>query len=272
MTTVAIIGVGKMGEAVLSGMLRSGWPVGQVLAVESREDRALELAQRYGVASASEVAAAVTCDAALIAVKPADAPAVARALSAAMPEGARGPLIISAAAGVPCATYERVLPAGHPVVRVMPNTPAMIGEGMSAISAGLHAGAADLAVAQQIFAAVGQVIEVPEAQLDAVTALSGSGPAYVFLLAESLIDAGTHLGLDRAVAAQLVAQTVVGAGLMLRDSGEAAHDLRLAVTSPNGTTAAAVQSFEAAGWREILAAGVRAARDRSLEMGADHAG
>jgi pyrroline-5-carboxylate reductase len=145
----------------------------------------------------------------------------------------------------------------------------MVGEGMSAISAGAGAGAQHLALARVIFEAVGQVVEVPEAQLDAVTALSGSGPAYLFLLAEAMVDAGADLGLDRAVAAALIAQTVIGAGVMLRDSGDDAASLRTAVTSPNGTTAAALDTFEAAGLRSILAAGVRAARDRSIAMGAE---
>jgi pyrroline-5-carboxylate reductase len=277
MTTLAIIGVGKMGEALLSGVLRSGWPAADVLAIEARSDRAAELAARYGVAAASDIAAAAHCDAVLIVVKPADAAAVVAAVAAALPEPgdqrpAARPLIISAAAGVSCATYERRLPPGHPVVRVMPNTPAMVGAGMSAISAGASAAQQDLALARVIFEAVGRVVEVPEAQLDAVTALSGSGPAYLFLLAEAMVDAGEQLGLDRTTAATLIAQTVVGAGVMLRDSGDDPATLRQAVTSPNGTTAAALDSFERAGLRSILAAGARAARDRSISMGAETAG
>jgi pyrroline-5-carboxylate reductase len=283
MTTLAIIGVGKMGEAILSGVLRSGWPAADVLAIESRSDRADELAAQYGVTAASDIAAAVHCDAVLIVVKPADAAAVVAVVAAALPDGdsdgdgdgnrspAARPLIISAAAGVPCSVYESRLPAGHPVVRVMPNTPAMVGEGMSAISAGAGAGPQHVALARVIFEAVGQVVEVPEAQLDAVTALSGSGPAYLFLLAEAMVDAGADLGLDRAIAATLIAQTVIGAGVMLRDSGDDAVTLRKAVTSPNGTTAAALDSFESAGLRSILAAGARAARDRSVAMGAETA-
>ncbi len=151
----------------------------------------------------------------------------------------------------------------------MPNTPMLVGEGMSAIAAGTHAGADDLARAEELLGAVGKVVRLPESQLDAVTALSGSGPAYVFLLAEAMIDAGVLIGLARPVATQLAVQTILGSAVMLRDSGDSATQLREAVTSPGGTTAAALRRLEDRGLRAALSDALEAARDRSREMAGD---
>jgi pyrroline-5-carboxylate reductase len=271
MTTLAIIGAGKLGGAVLAGVARSGWPLRQLCIVEADPARAQQLGEQYGVPVLSDIASAVDlADALLIAVKPADTAAVVDAIRAAIERAAGSalPLVISAAAGVPTRAYEARLPAGAPVVRVMPNTPAFVGEGMSAVSPGAHATRAHIDVAVRVFAAVGQVIEVPEDQQDAVTAISGSGPAYVFLAAEALIAAAVELGLAPEHARTLVVQTVVGAGAMLRDSGDDAATLRAAVTSPGGTTAAALAAFEAADLRGAFSAAARAARDRSRELGA----
>lgn len=269
MTTLAIIGAGRLGGSVLAGVARSGWPQTQLAIVEANPDRAAQLAREYGVPVLSDIAAAVDlADALLIAVKPQDTAAVADEIRLAVQAaGTPSPLVISAAAGISTAVYEARLPEGCPVVRVMPNTPAFVGEGMSAISAGRHAGREHLDVAVRIFAAVGRVLELPEKEQDAVTALSGSGPAYVFLVAEALVDAGVALGLTRDVARELVVQTVVGAGAMLRDSGDDAAALRAAVTSPNGTTAAAIAALESADLRGAFGAAARAARDRSVELG-----
>jgi pyrroline-5-carboxylate reductase len=269
---LAIIGVGKLGEALLSGVLSAGWDPSTILVHEAIGERAAQLAARYGVRVAADVrAAAAGASAVLVAVKPADTAAVAGELGAAGAAGDR-PLVISAAAGVPASAYESRLPVGSPVVRVMPNTPALVGEGMTAISAGAWAGAADLGVAREVFGAVGSVLEVPESQLDAVTAISGSGPAYIFLLAEALTEAGAALGLPAEVAAQLAIQTIVGAGVMLRDSGDDAATLRAAVTSPGGTTAAALEVFAGRDLRGIVAQAAAAAATRSAELGAQFGG
>jgi len=265
---LAIIGVGKLGEALLSGVLGAGWAAGSVLVVEARADRSAELVSRYGVRAVADVGtAAAAADTVLVAVKPADTATVADELGAAARSGAK-PLIISVAAGVPTAAFESRLPAGSPVVRVMPNTPALVGQGMTAIAGGAAAGPQHLATARELFGAVGAVVEVPQDQLDAVTALSGSGPAYLFLLAEALTDAGVGLGLSAEVAHQLVVQTIVGAGAMLRDAGDPPAALREAVTSPGGTTAAALEVFGRRGLPAIVAEAAQAAARRGAELGA----
>lgn len=271
MTTLAIIGAGKLGGAVLAGVARSGWPLPQLCIVEADQARGAQLAQQYSVPVLSDIAAAVAiADVLLIAVKPADTAAVAQQIRAALDHSLAStpPLVISAAAGIATAAYEAHLPPGAPVVRVMPNTAAFVGEAMSAVSPGAHATAEHVALAVRIFAAIGEVIEVPEDQQDAITAISGSGPAYVFLAAEALIAAAVELGIAPGHARTLVVQTVVGAGVMLRDSGDDAATLRVAVTSPGGTTAAALAAFEAADLRGAFSAAARAARDRSRELGA----
>ena len=177
-------------------------------------------------------------------------------------------LLVSVAAGVPTARIEAALGADVPVVRCMPNTPALFDQAMTAVAGGSHADTQHLARAEVLLGAVGQVVQVPETQLDAVTALSGSGPAYFFYLVESMVDAGLLLGLPRALAAQLVVQTAVGSAVMLRDSGEHPVQLREAVTSPGGTTIAAVRELEKHGVRAALLAAIEAACARSRELGA----
>ncbi|MGZ4677655.1 MAG: pyrroline-5-carboxylate reductase, partial [Acidimicrobiia bacterium] len=169
-------------------------------------------------------------------------------------------------AGVPIAALEAAAP-GRPVVRAMPNTPALVREGVAAIAGGTHATEADLDAARRLLGAVGSVVTVPEHQLDAVTGLSGSGPAYVFLVAEALVDAGVLNGLPRDVAVQLVYGTIRGAGVMLTDSGDTAEQLRAAVTSPGGTTAAGLRVLEAGAVRSALLDAVTAATARSRELG-----
>jgi pyrroline-5-carboxylate reductase len=177
-------------------------------------------------------------------------------------------LVVSVAAGITTRHIEAALPAGVSVVRCMPNTPALVDEAMTAISAGAHASEAHLAVAESLLRAVGRVVRVPESQLDAVTALSGSGPAYFFYLVEAMIDAGILLGLPRALAAELIVQTAIGSAVMLRDSGEHPMQLREAVTSPGGTTIAAIRELEVHGVRAALLAAIEAACLRSRELGA----
>lgn len=262
--TLAIIGGGKLGEALLSGLLRGTPAIGDVVISERHPERAEYLAAKYGVRAMSTVDAVSTATTLLLAVKPQD---IAALLDDLAPHVGQQHLVISVAAGIPTARIERSLPPGTPVVRVMPNTPALVDQAMSAISPGSHAEEPHLAAAESILASVGKVVRVPESQQDAVTALSGSGPAYFFFLVEAMIDAGILLGLPRAIAAELIVQTALGAATMLRDTGEHPVQLREAVTSPGGTTIAAVRELERHGVRHALIAAIEAARDRSVELG-----
>ncbi|MGY1744456.1 pyrroline-5-carboxylate reductase [Blastococcus sp. SYSU D00695] len=260
---VALVGGGKMGEALLAGLVRTRG-AGQVVVVERSAERAAELTARHGVQVLELTEAAARARVLLLAVKPQDVDGLLRLVAGSVDGDT---LVVSVAAGVSTARVEAALPAGVPVVRVMPNTPALVREGMSVLSGGAHATDADLDEAEELLAAVGQVRRVPEAQQDAVTALSGSGPAYLFYVVEALVDAGVQLGLSRALATDLVVQTAVGSAVMLRDSGDHPVQLREAVTSPGGTTAAALRELERHGVRAALAAAAEAARDRSLELG-----
>jgi pyrroline-5-carboxylate reductase len=260
---IAVIGAGKMGEALISGLLKAGTSPDDVLITERYEARAQELTQRYGVKAVGNAEAAKLADTLVVAVKPQDMDALLAELSTSVTPDR---LIVTIAAGVPTSAIEKRLVEGVPVVRVMPNTPALVGEAMSAVAAGAHAKEEHLARAEEIFRPVGKVIRLPESQLDAVTALSGSGPAYVFYLVEAMTDAGILLGLPRAIAHDLIVQTVVGAGAMLRDSGEHPVTLREAVTSPAGTTIAAIRELENHGVRAAFLAALEAARDRSREL------
>lgn len=260
---IAILGTGKIGEALLAGLLRSGVPPAELVFTEQYAERAAALRDAYGVSSAANVEAAATAEVVVLAVKPQDVVGLAAEIA---PVLAADTVIVSVAAGVTTAMLEHHLPAKTRVVRVMPNTPMLVGEGMSALSAGTFAGDADLAKASDVLGAVGRVVRLPESQLDAVTALSGSGPAYVFLLAEAMIDAGVLVGLARPVASELAVQTILGSALMLRDSGESPAELRAAVTSPGGTTAAGLRALESRGLRAAVSDALEAARDRSRQL------
>ncbi|WP_131787742.1 pyrroline-5-carboxylate reductase [Protofrankia symbiont of Coriaria ruscifolia] len=261
--TIAILGAGKLGEALLAGMLRSGHDPGDLFVTARRSGRAEELSARHGVEAVSNPAAAVRADVLILTVKPQDMTAlIGEITNVVTPDH----LVISVAAGVTTAFLEHRLAVGTPVVRVMTNTPVLVDEAMSAISAGAHAGEEHLSRTEDLLTPVGKVVRVPEAQQDAVTALSGSGPAYFFYLVESMIDAGILLGIPRGVAAQLLVQTAVGAAVMLRDSGEHPVMLREAVTSPGGTTITAIRELEKHGVRAALLAAIEAARDRSREL------
>ena len=256
-----IVGGGKMGEALLAGLLRAD-PATSIRIVETDADRAEALRAAH---PAVEVAGAPgAAEGTLLAVKPHLVPEVAAAVGSA--EGGR---VLSIAAGVTIATLETALPDGTVVVRAMPNTPALVGAGAAAISAGTSAGEADLAWAESVLGAVGTVVRVPEHLLDAVTGLSGSGPAYVFLVAEALIEGGVLAGLPRDVAVALATQTLAGAGRMLVETGSTPEELRAQVTSPGGTTAAGLRALEAAGVRSAFLEAVAAAADRSRELGRD---
>jgi pyrroline-5-carboxylate reductase len=263
--TVAFLGAGKMGEALISGLLRSGYDVNDVVFVERYDERAEFVAKEYGIARQDVAGAVERADTLLVAVKPTETTALLDEISAL---GAADKLVISIVAGLSCTTLENHLPAGTPVVRVMPNTPALVNEGMSAVAAGTHCAEEHLVRAEALLATVGKVIRVAEAQLDAVTAVSGSGPAYVFYFVEAIVDAGVGLGLPADLAKELAIQTVIGAGVMMRDSGDEPGKLRENVTSPNGTTAAAIRTFDEHNTRESVRAALEACRDRSRELAA----
>lgn len=263
MTTIAILGVGKLGEALLSGLLRSGHPAGDLLAAERHPERAVEIAARYGVATPDPVDAVQQADVLLLAVKPQDMKVLIAEIADSVTPGM---LVVSMAAGITMALLEGGLPEGTAVVRVMTNTPVFVDEAMSAVSGGAHATGEQVAFVEELLGHLGKVVRVPEAQMDAVTALSGSGPAYFFFLVEAMIDAGILLGLPRAVAAELIIQTAVGSARMLRESGEHPVVLREAVTSPGGTTIAAIRVMEDRGVRAAMLAALEAARDRSREL------
>jgi pyrroline-5-carboxylate reductase len=263
--TVAVIGAGKLGELVLSGLLRAGWPPQQLLATTRRPERANELAERYGIRPVLNLTAVTQADVLAIAVKPQDAAALLSDWGMKVPPGK---LVVSLCAGLPTSFFAERLPGGIPVVRVMTNTPALVDEAMTVLSPGQFATEEHLAVAEEIFRPLGRTLRVPESQQDAVTALSGSGPAYFYLLVEAMIDAGILLGLPRQVAHELVVQTALGSAVMLRDSGEHPVKLREAVTSPAGTTIAAIRELEKHGVRAAMLTALEAARDRASEIAA----
>ncbi|HWG99223.1 MAG TPA: pyrroline-5-carboxylate reductase [Pilimelia sp.] len=263
--TVAVLGVGKIGELVLSGLLRAGWPASRLIATSRRPERGAELAARYGVRAVDNATAVVEADVVAIAVKPQDAGVLLAEIGPKLPPDK---VVISLCAGLPTSYFAKRLPDGTPVVRVMTNTPALVDAAMTAISPGVHATAEHLALAEEMFTPLGRTIRLPESQQDAVTALSGSGPAYFYLLVEAMTDAGILLGLPRQVAHDLIVQTAIGSAVMLRDSGEHPVKLREAVTSPAGTTIAAVRELENHGVRAALLAALEAARDRARELAA----
>lgn len=261
--TIAIIGAGVMGETLLSGLLRGGTAQSELVVVEKRADHAEYLHGKYGVRVEESPAAAAAADTVVLVVKPQDMADVLRELS---PVLRPGQLLISLAAGINTGFIEARIPDNIAVVRVMPNTPALVDEGMAAISAGTHCAEEHLSRAEAMLRATGRVVRVPERQQDAVTAISGSGPAYLFFVVESMIEAGVHLGLPRTTATELVVQTVVGSAKLLRETGEHPTVLRERVTSPGGTTAAAIRQLEDHKVRAAFITAMEAARDRSREL------
>jgi len=261
---IAILGTGKMGEALLSGLLRAGQPCAGVIAAVRRQDRAVELRTRYGVEVLDAASAAKLADTLVLAAKPQD---MARLLDEIAPVVPAGRLVISVAAGITTSYISSRLSGDVPIVRVMSNTPVLVDEAMSVISAGAHAREEHLRRAEELLEPVGKVLRIPEALQDAATALSGSGPAYVYYLVESMVDAGILLGMSRAAALEMVTQAVYGAATMLRESGEHPVILREAVTSPGGTTISAIRELEKHGVRAAFLAAIEAARDRGRELG-----
>lgn len=263
MSVIAVIGAGVMGETIVAGMLRSGRRPTDLLMSERRPERADELRERYGVEVVTNVEAAERADTLLLVVKPQDMPDV---LDEIAPHLSPQRLVISLAAGITTTTLESRLPDGVAVIRVMPNTPALVDAGMATISRGSHCSETDLAHAESLLEATGKVLRVPEKQQDAVTAISGSGPAYIFFVVESMIEAGVHLGLPRSTATELVVQTLVGSARLLSESGDHPTELRERVTSPGGTTAAALRELEDHKVRAAFLSALEAARNRSRDL------
>ena len=285
MARIAIVGGGSIGEALLSGLLRAGRQVKDLVVAEQMPDRARYLAETYGVLVTSVHDAVENATFVIIAVKPADVSSVVAEITQLAAESSDAPdqVLISVAAGVTTAYLESKLPAGTPVVRVMPNAPALVGAGVSAMAKGRFATPEQLKEVAALLDSVGAVLTVPEEHLDAVTAVSGSGPAYFFLMVEALVDAAVGVGLSRSVSTELVAQTMAGSAAMLLDRmeqdrgapGERASDLsldttaarlRAVVTSPGGTTAAALRELEGRGLRAAVNEAVRAAKTRSEQL------
>jgi pyrroline-5-carboxylate reductase len=265
MKKVAFLGGGKMGEALVSGLIRSGGRGVEDISVTSRrEERARELAGKYGVSAGTDNAAAVrAAEVLVLMVKPQDMEAL---LAQIAPHVTRDHLVVSFAAGVRTSFVQKHLPNGVPVVRVMSNVAVLVDEAMSVVSPGSHAEDKHVAVAEELLSYVGKVLRLPESHLDAVTATSGSGPAYFFLLAEAMIEACILLGLSRDVATELIIQTMLGSAKMLRDTGRHPVELREMVTSPGGTTIEAIRHLEEAGVRAAFLNAIDAARKRSAEL------
>ena len=262
---LAILGAGVMGETVLSGLLRAGWHADQIVATDRRLERQHELTARYGIKMLENTEAVAEAETVILVVKPQD---MSDLLSEIAESIKPGTLVVSLAAGVDTTFIESRLPEGVAVVRVMPNTPAQVDEGMAAISPGSHSTQDHLDRVTEILSATGRVITVPERYQDAVTAISGTGPAYLFFVVEAMIEAGVHLGLPRDTATELVVQTMLGSAKLLRETGEHPTVLRERVTSPGGTTAAAVRQLEDHKVRAAFLRAMEAARDRSRELAA----
>jgi pyrroline-5-carboxylate reductase len=264
--TIAFIGAGNMAGALIRGLIGTGTvPADRIIAADPDQARLSSLEEELGIRVTGDNSKAVQdATVVVLATKP-------QVLGQVLPDLAAivGPdtLLISIAAGISSARIERAFPAGARVVRTMPNTPALVGAGATAIAAGSHASDADLELAETLFRSVGIAVRVPEEQIDAVTGLSGSGPAYVFAMIEALRDAGVREGLPEDGALQLASQTVFGAARLLLDEKEAPEVLRDRVTSPGGTTRAGLDALANAGFADAIQGAVRAATRRSAELG-----
>ena len=279
MARIAIIGGGSIGEALLSGLLRAGRQVKDLVVAEKFPERAKVLAETHQVLVTSVADAVESATYVIVAVKPGDVAAVTAEIAdvvAKSDDESDEQVFVSVAAGVGTTFFETKLPVGAPVIRVMPNAPMLVGGGVSALAPGRFATADQLKEVAAIFDTVGDVLTVTEAQMDAVTAVSGSGPAYFFLMVEALVDAGVDAGLSRAVATELVVHTMAGSAAMLLDRLDAAPEgqmdtsataLRAIVTSPGGTTAAGLRELERGGFRSAVADAVAAAKIRSEQLG-----
>jgi pyrroline-5-carboxylate reductase len=259
---IAILGTGKIGESLLAGLRSSDWA--DIVASSRRQERADELNERHGVETTTSNEEAIRgADVVVLAVKPQDIEALLGEIGHLLtPEQT----VLSIAAAIPTAKIERHVAADVPVVRAMPNTPATVHEGIAGMCPGKHAGREHLDRAGTVLRAVGDVVEVPEEHMDAITAVSGSGPAYYALLAEAMIEAGILLGLSREISTKLVVQTMLGTAKLLRDENVHPVELRETVTSPGGTTIRAIRELEQAGVRAAFLNAINAAMERSKEL------
>ncbi len=260
--SIALIGAGAMGEALLTGWLAAGHGTDDLIVVEPSAGRAAAIRDRHGVRTV-DLATAGGADVVVLAVKPHMIDGVLADLGGVL--GEHRPLVVSIAAGTPLAQLEGGLPEGTPVVRVMPNTPALVGKGMAGVVPGTAASDEHVARAKGLMDAVGRSVIIPERQIDALTALSGSGPAYLFYVADAMIEGGVHQGLTRAEATELVVQTFLGSAELLA-GGRSASELREQVTSPAGTTAAALRELDERAVRAAFIAAIEACADRGREM------
>jgi pyrroline-5-carboxylate reductase len=262
--SIGFLGAGNMAEALIRGLLRGEFEPGQVTASGPREERMSELRERFGIHASTDNHAAAKADIVVLSVKP-------QILSRVLDQvaGSIGPesLVISIAAGIPVAAIQARLAQGTRVVRAMPNTPALVDAAATAIARGEHARDSDLDDAKRIFDAVGVTVILEESQLDAVTGLSGSGPAYVFLILEALSDAGVKVGLSRRTSQLLAAQTLLGSAKLLLETNEHPGRLKDMVTSPGGTAITGLHTLENGGVRTTLMNAVEAATKRSKELG-----
>ena len=264
--SIAFVGAGNMAGALIRGLVGTGTvAAGQIIAADPDQARIAALGSELGIRTTTENADAVAAaNVVVLATKPQVFAQVLPGVAAAFDPGA---LLISIAAGISTRVIERAFPPGSRVVRSMPNTPALVGAGATAIAAGAHATEADLELSELLFRSVGIAVRVPEDQIDAVTGLSGSGPAYVFAMVEALRDAGIDEGLPEDTALQLASQTVFGAARLLLDEKEAPEVLRARVTSPGGTTRAGLDALASADFAGVVRGAVRAATRRSVELG-----
>ncbi|WP_402372756.1 pyrroline-5-carboxylate reductase [Isoptericola rhizosphaerae] len=266
-TRVAFLGTGTMAEAVLVGALRSGLAPSDVVATARRPERGAELAERYGISTTADNAAAATgARVVVIGVKPKDVGGMLDSVVGALEPDT---VVVSVAVGLPLAFYARHLPATQPVVRTMPNTPAQVGAGVTAVVPGPTAAEADVALVEALLAGTGETLRITEKEIDAFGALAGSGPAYVFYVVDAMAEAGVLLGLTRDVARRLAVQTVLGSGRLLAETGEHPAILREKVSSPGGTTIQALKRLDDGGVRAAFLTAVEAARDRSRELAAE---
>ena len=263
MTKIAVLGGGQIGEALVSGLVAAGFPAGDVVVTNRRTSRSRELEEAYGVVTSSDNEQAIEgADYAFLCVKPY---AIIDLLESLHPS--KETVIVSMAAGLTLEALEAAVPQEVPVIRVMPNTPMLVGAGMSTLASGKAVTEEQTAQAVKLLESVGEVAVIADKDMDAAAALQGSAPAYFFLIAEALIDAGVQLGLTRDSAQKLVTQTVAGAGKMLTDSGRDPVTLRANVTSPGGTTAAALRELEESGLRGAFFRAAEACAERSKELG-----
>ena len=263
--TIAVIGAGNMGTALIGGILRSKLADPKKITASRRDEEALaELRRKWGIHAVSDnKKAASGADIIILAVKPQASRAVLLELA---PLVKKSQLVVSIMAGITTQTINKKLKQPCPVVRAMPNTPCLVDAGATAISAGAHAGEADLALAEKIFASVGKVVTLPESAMDAVTGLSGSGPVYIFMVIEAMIDGGVKMGIPRPIAAKLAAQTVYGAAKLVIETGKHPAILKDEVTTPGGTAINAIHMLEAKGLRSVLIDAIVTAASRSQEL------